>query len=243
MTEPDTTSGGCDLSLDHYRDLLKAGQDGGYQFLRCGDWRRDPAPPAPTAVLRHDVESHPARAARMGELEAQLGIRSTFFVRVHANEYNPLGFETLAVVRDLHAMGHEIGLHAEPTDVWRATGLDRDTSIRIGMAVLAAAIGAPIEGMASHRDVTPDNNLEWLSSRPASSFGLRYEAYGDELGLFRTSTYVTDGHFWYWRRFENGVITDDQSCLCRHFLARRPRLYALVHPNVWYDRHYHRVNY
>jgi hypothetical protein len=234
----------CPLTHAHYRDALRAGLDAGYTFATCRAYATDPPPDDLVAVLRHDIDLLPERAPAMAEIEAALGIRATYFVRVHANEYNALSHQNLAILRDIAGMGHEVGLHAEPLDLLASCGIEPAHGIRAATRVLAALLDTDIAGAASHNDVTPDNNLDFFHATGAADLGLRYEAYDDTgLGLFPKSWYVTDGYFWHWRAFDHGVLTDNRDCLCRHLHARRTPLYCLTHPHVWYATHPHRVHY
>jgi hypothetical protein len=234
--------GTCGFDLRHLELTLRGMLTAGYTFLTCAEYADGRRPTEPFAVLRHDMDALPVRALALGRLEHRLGIRASYFVRVHANEYNAFGFDTVQVLRQLTAAGHEIGLHAEPRDLHAATGCDPDPVLVATRHLIEAVVGVPVRGVASHNDITPDNNLLHFSPGKARSLGFRYEAYDDDsLGLFATSTYVTDGHYWRWRAFVGGRLTDDESCLCQHAQARTPRLYVLLHPHVWYERHFHLV--
>ncbi len=141
-------------------------------------------------------------------------------------------------------MGHEIGLHAEPIDLWASCKVDPATGVRVATDALSGLLGIRVVGVASHNDITPDNNLDFFRVRSAESLGLVYEAYDTEnLNLFDQSWYITDGHFWRWRAFDHGRLTDNSDCLCKHMDAERTPLYCLVHPHLWYRKHAHRVRY
>lgn len=239
------TPSACSYQHEHFRDTLTLGLERGYTFRACADYAaHGPVPEQLLAVMRHDIDLLPERAPAMALIEADLGIRSTYFFRVHANEYNAFGHETLAIMRDLADMGHEIGFHAEPLDLQASTGVEPGHAIKTSVAALEALLGREIKGVASHNDITPDNNLDYFRRVPAADLGLSYEAYDDSgLDLFAKSYYVTDGHFWYWRTFRRGELTEDRSCLCAHFDARHAPVYALLHPHVWFAKHFHRVNH
>ncbi len=97
----------CDFSLDHYRELLAAARAGGYRF---SSFDRPPAPG--DLLLRHDVDLSLEAALTLAELEAELGVRATYFLMTRSEFYNlaaPSGEEALARLRSL---GHRVGLHA-----------------------------------------------------------------------------------------------------------------------------------
>lgn len=234
----------CALRHDHLREIIEAAVSSGYRFHTCAQYARQRPGADLVAVLRHDVDITPELAAPMAALESELGVAGTYFFRVHANEYNAFSHETLAIMRDIVGMGHEVGLHAEPLDLRASCGVDPATGVRAMVAALGELLGTPVVGIASHNDITPDNNLDFFRKVPARELGAGYEAYdSDALDLFDTSWYVTDGYFWKWRAFDHGALTDDDACLCKHVGALRTPLYCLIHPHVWYRRHPHRIRY
>jgi hypothetical protein len=229
----------CRYSLAHYRFALEDAKSRSYSFLTCRDYAEGSRAER-ELVLRHDVDMVPERSLPMARLENSMSIRGTYFFRIHANNYNALGFEVIAIMRALLDMGHEIGLHAEPFDINHAVGLEPEESIRIGKEVLEAVLGVPIVGTASHNDFTPENNLDFFRKRPARDFGFLYEAYDTEaLNLFEKSWYVSDGHPWHWRTFRYGKLTEDHRCMCRHIAEDETPIYVLLHPHLWYERHFH----
>jgi hypothetical protein len=233
----------CALSHDHFREIVLSALSSEYSLYTCAEYARH-RPEGRVAVLRHDIDLAPELAPPMAAIEAESQIAATYFFRVHANEYNAFSHENLAIIRDIADMGHEIGLHAEPLDLRASCGIDPETGIRAMIAALSDLLGKPVVGIASHNDITPDNNLHFFREKTARDLGAAYEAYDAEgLDLFDKSWYITDGHFWKWRAFDHGVLTDNEDCVCKHVQARRSPLYCLFHPHVWYKRHPHRIRY
>lgn len=58
-------------------------------------------------VLRHDVDRKPEKALRMAKIEADFGIRSTYFFRVTDESFDP------KIIQEIAFLGHEIGYHYE----------------------------------------------------------------------------------------------------------------------------------
>lgn len=234
----------CSLHHDHFRQIVQRAVEAGYVFHTCADYAATHPGDQLLAVLRHDVDIMPERAPGLAVIEADLGVRATYFFRVYANEYNALSHENLAIMRDLVAMGHEVGLHAEPLDLRASCGVDPATGIRVAAEALSGLLGERVVGVASHNDITPDNNLDFFRATSATALGLAYEAYDTEnLNLFGQSLYITDGYFWRWRTFDRGRLTENDDCLCKHVEARSTPLYCLTHPHLWYPKHAHRVRY
>ena len=97
----------CGFTLDHYRELLAAAREGGYRFTFF-----DQRPQPGDLLLRHDVDLSLEAALALAEIEAELGVPSTYFLMTRSEFYNlaaPSGEEALARLR---ALGHRVGLHA-----------------------------------------------------------------------------------------------------------------------------------
>jgi hypothetical protein len=97
----------CAFDLDHYRELLDAARAGGYRFAFF-----DREPQAGDLLLRHDVDLSLDAALRLGELEADAGARSTYFLMTRSVFYNLASPEGERALERLRALGHRVGLHA-----------------------------------------------------------------------------------------------------------------------------------
>jgi len=62
-------------------------------------------------ILRHDVDLSPEFALKMAEIEAEAGIRATYFLLLSSPFYNLFSEEYVSFPRMLVEMGHEVGLH------------------------------------------------------------------------------------------------------------------------------------
>ncbi|MDO9536757.1 MAG: hypothetical protein Q7J68_00370, partial [Thermoplasmata archaeon] len=68
-----------DFTLEKYSDLLLA-LIGKYRIRTVADYLTQPEREH-VVVLRHDVDKHPERAARMALLEKNMGVQSTYYFR------------------------------------------------------------------------------------------------------------------------------------------------------------------
>jgi hypothetical protein len=105
----------CDFSLSHYRELLEAAKAGGYRFAGF-----DRAPRAGDLILRHDVDLSLDAAVRMGEVEAEEGVSSTWCLMTRSVFYNLASDEGERAIARLRALGGRIAHHA----VWPHVDLD-----------------------------------------------------------------------------------------------------------------------
>lgn len=231
---------GIDYSYAHLDAMLERAVARGYEFRPLREVAAE-AGRGRYLVMRHDVDVEPSRALELAEIEQRYGVRATYFFRCSANEYNVFGYRTLRVVDELRSAGHEVGLHTEPVDLAAARGTTPVDALRREIDVFSQAVGA-FEGVATHNDSTPYNNLAFLRTSEAqevlAAAGV-YDAYGGSDGLYASGTYVTDSYRYFWRIFERGVLTDAHHCVCDLVERDVAPLYVLIHPELWYRTHFH----
>jgi hypothetical protein len=97
----------CDFSLDHYRDLLRAAEAGGYRWASF-----DLQPRRDDLFLRHDVDLSLEAALEVARLEHELGVRATYFLMTESAFYNLDSHVGRYAHRQLRRWGHAVGLHA-----------------------------------------------------------------------------------------------------------------------------------
>lgn len=197
-----------DFTLDAYRTLLHA---------LCGRWRVGPltldAAPG-SLLLRHDVDFSPALALRMAEVEADLGVRSTYFVALHLL-YNPHAPQHAAAIRRMAALGHTIGLHYDsPLYDPATTPAARLALLTQHVAVLQDLAATQIRAIARHNpSVTGDD--------PFAAGTPYLNAY--DRALFADAVYISDSC----RGWRDGGLA---ACWTA---PAPPRIYLLIHPEVW----------
>ena len=95
-----------DFTTDQYRKLLRLAQVN-YQFVSCEN-----IPFGERFILwRHDCDYSLNRAFKLAEIEAQEGVRSTYFINPHCEFYNILEIGQAKLVEQILEMGHSLGLH------------------------------------------------------------------------------------------------------------------------------------
>ncbi|MDD2941676.1 MAG: hypothetical protein PHC51_01805 [bacterium] len=96
-----------DFTLEAYKDYLQAIKKGYSQILTFAELMAMPEQPAQFCCIRHDVDRRPQCALRMASLEAELGIRATYYFRAKSCSWDEV------LVQEIALMGHEIGYHYE----------------------------------------------------------------------------------------------------------------------------------
>ena len=225
-------------SLENQLNLAK---QNGYQFITCAEFvKQKKSLNSKTIVHRVDIDASPKKAERLCYIFESLGIKATFFVRLHAAEYNPFSFENYRILKGIAAAGHEIGYHSEVVDQQAIWNEDATDCLKRDLAVLNEMLGVKVKGVASHGGLTGLNNLDFWKNRDPSDFGLSYEAYDETeaFGLFKNSFYISDSEWYRWKCYDNGeLIPGDNRSLAEHLRNNHPLIYLLIHPDTYYDKH------
>lgn len=176
-----------DFTLKSYRSLLEAFQSAGYHFQTFEELMTAPVE-GRSVVMRHDVDEKAWNALKMAQLESSLGIHATYFFRIVKQSNVP------EVIRQIAALGHEIGYHYE--DLALAEG-DEEKAMASFEKNLAYFRGYyPVRSVCMHGSSTSkyDNRLLW-ERHALSDYGLVGEPY---LSVdFGRVFYVSDtGYAW-----------------------------------------------
>lgn len=101
-----------EFTVSGYRELLQLAK-AHYRFLSFPEALAASGAPAanPQALWRHDVDFSVHRAARLAGIEAELGLRTTYFFMLRSSFYNLLEKAVLEKARQIVAAGHFVGLH------------------------------------------------------------------------------------------------------------------------------------
>jgi len=98
------------FSYNEYRNIIKLIQ----QFLPIIDFADVNANTDKFCVIRHDIEFSIDRAAKLAEVENELGISTTYTVQLRNNTYNALSEKNIELVHYIKSLGHCIALHQNP---------------------------------------------------------------------------------------------------------------------------------
>jgi hypothetical protein len=220
-----------------------AALDAGYQFITCLEYAERKGNLADlTVVNRVDIDLSVKKADRLRAIFDRLGIKASFFVRLHATEYNPFSFENYRSLKAIRDSGHEIGYHSEIVDQAAIWGEDAANCLRRDVDVLNRMFDIHIKGIASHGGMTGLNNLDFWKDRQARDFGVCYEAYdkSDVFNLFDTAFYISDSEWTRWKCYNKGKLCqDDRRTFGDHVADKHPLIYLLIHPDTYFDRHFY----
>lgn len=229
------------FTFDILEQQYVAAIQSGYEIITCLDYAKKGGGLAPlTLVNRVDIDFSVLKAETLCNMFNRLGIKGTFFVRLHAPEYNPFSFENYRILKHIKNSGHEIGYHSEVVDQSMIWGEDPESCLKRDMEILGQMLETNIYGIASHGGMTGFNNLDFWKDRKASDFGAVYEAYDEQgpFNLFKNSFYISDSEWIKWKCYDKGeLLVGDRRTPIEHFADQHPLIHMLIHPDTYYHRH------
>lgn len=100
-----------DFTVTVYRQLLMAIKQSGYTFYTFEDWC-DGKALGRFVILRHDVDLKAKNSLTVAKIEAELGIRATYYFRIVPQSNQP------EIISSIANLGHEIGYHYEDLSIF-----------------------------------------------------------------------------------------------------------------------------
>lgn len=171
-----------EFTYQAYRKLLGLLRENGY-FVR-GYHDYDDA--ARCVILRHDIDTSLSQAVKLAEMEAEEGVRSTWFVLLRTDLYNVFskaGKETLDHIR---ALGHEIGLHFDEASYVPALGPDEVVqNIVKECGILSALLETEVSSVSMHRPSRVTLEADYHIPGIVNSYGKTF---------FHDFKYLSDSH-------------------------------------------------
>lgn len=203
----------CVNTLSHYSETLRKAKELDYQFLRLCDYKEIDTFNK-IILLRHDIDLSLENALKIAQLEFELGIQSTYFVRISA-KYNPMFYPNLKIIERIESLGHEIGLHYS-LNIPILIKKEQINYILMEKNILQQIVRQKIRGICPH-----DPNSHNTLNVKLDELAIQYEAYS---GIFMDKLkYISDSRA-SWR----------EGCMCKN-IGVYNKLYILTHPFWWYE--------
>lgn len=168
------------FTLAYYVSILKSALNTGYKFQTLSQFWDNDCPSTGVFVLRHDLDANSPTLKGILDAEIHTGVRSSIFVRVTANTYNPFDYRTFPILDRAKNLGFELGLHTNFVEFATFHDIEPVEILKAELTSLRAFFG-DITSIACHRDLNyAYNSLPWLQrnwEEVSKNLSLRYEAY------------------------------------------------------------------
>ena len=128
------------FQYDQLREFFRAINNLG-TTQRFRDWQG-----ANVFLIRHDVDFDIKLAHELAHIEQDEGIVSTFFILTTCESYNVSCDRNRKLLREMVAMGHEIGLHFDPT----LYGDALDPAVQKEVDLLSFVVGQEVKSISLH---------------------------------------------------------------------------------------------
>ena len=198
-----------DFTEAAYRDLIRLAK-ARYRFIAFPEYADAPSS---SVLWRHDIDFSVHRALALARIEAEEDARSTFFLNLHSRFYNALEPEVAERVREIVALGHELGVHFDPT--FYAGRRDGEEALAAERTFLEETFECAVRSFSLHN---PDI-AGWFDER--DEIAGMVNAYGTTLK--ETFGYASDSNG-YWRHDRLHDVLER---------AEHERLQVLTHPEWW----------
>lgn len=169
-------------------------------------------------LWRHDCDYSLNRSWHLGRLEAEAGLRSTYFINPHSDFYNLLEVSQLEHVRSLIRLGHDVGLHFDAA--FHATSSEEQLHEQVTREadLLEDFVGVRPAAFSFH------NPTEYHLTCEAETYGGLLNCYSRR---FKAEVpYCSDSNgYWRFRRLADVLAQ-----------ATDPCLQVLTHPGWWHEK-------
>lgn len=175
-----------DFTVSVYERLLDALVHGGYTFRTFSEYLTDPVGRA--VMLRHDVDDRKLHSLAFARIQHAKGARGTYYFRML-----PCSFDE-EVVREVHALGHEVGYHYEEMDLCRGDHRAAYELFQRNLERLRKV--APVTSICMHGSPrSPYDNKALWEHYDYRTHGIVGEPYFD-LDFSRLAYYTDTGRRW-----------------------------------------------
>ncbi len=200
------------FTYDAYRQLLDLLQSHGYKCASYHNWHSH----FRCVILRHDIDYDISHALELAKVEADARWKTTYFVLLRADAYNPLSYKNMEILKRIMGYGHEIALHFDEMSYSEAMGKVGKIRQRIldEAAVLGQMLGESVTCVSMHRPSKAILDADLQIPGMVNSYGQTF---------FHDFKYISDSRR-HWREPVEEIIKGE----------KYDRLHILTHA-FWYN--------
>jgi hypothetical protein len=135
----------CPFTLMEYRQLIGLAKER-FPLIGYAEYKQYDS----FVIWRHDVEYCVPQMSVLAKIDAEEGIKSTFFVQLHSELYNFWDQDTVSQIRQWVAWGHELGLHFDCGYFGDRVFADIETTLLFEKDLLEEIYGTTIASFSYH---------------------------------------------------------------------------------------------
>lgn len=201
------------FTLDNYSRLIGQAVDRGFEFCLYDDENIHSG--KMKMLWRHDVEFSPDIALQMAKIEFEAGVKATYFFQLHSEFYNILESHYSNIVRQIAALGHQVGLHFDAHYYKIATPQELDKYIELDKSYFEAVFSVKLKAFSFH------NTTPFILSCEEPSYAGLINVYSS---LFKNNFRYCADSTGFWRYEILGEVLADVTV---------KRLQVLTHDAMW----------
>jgi hypothetical protein len=192
-----------------YKEMLSLLKENHYEVCNYETYQHSTR----CVILRHDVDFSLEAALRFAELEYKNDVKSTYFILLSTSFYNLFHKKASDTIREIKAMGHDIGLHFDEANYSISNKEDLIYYVQKERSIMSQGLEIEIKAVSMHRP------SEWVLDADIQ-FDTMINSYGKE--FFNCFKYLSDSRM-HWREDVYQIIKSNAY----------ERLHILTHP-IWY---------
>jgi hypothetical protein len=208
----------AEFTYSAYIQLLRLIIENGYTFTDYHHFNEAENP----CILRHDIDFDVEKALELARHEAaglpDHTIQSTYFVLLNTDFYNVFSKTVYAMLKEIIALGHTIGLHFDETKYFYSDVFPKDLivqSIQKETQLLEQIIEQPVRAVSMHRPSKTTMEADIVIPGVVNSYSQLF---------FREFKYISDSRH-AWREDAEGIVSSGEHRM----------LHILTHP-FWYTK-------
>jgi hypothetical protein len=201
-----------DFTIENYRHLLRLALQH-YTPISFNSLKSN----SKFILWRHDIDISINRGLRLAQINTELGIKSTFFVSLHSQFYNPFEKNQIERLIEISNLGHDIGLHFDTSAYQIKSRIQLEKFIAHEKEVVSNLLNLNLVAVSFHNPSDSDLKFE-------------DESYSDLMNAYSKKLkdeveYCSDSNgYWKHKKLEDVIISNSPKSL-----------QVLIHPEWWQE--------
>jgi hypothetical protein len=198
------------FTYDEYENMLKCLKED-YEFISFSKAKFSREKLERKVLMRHDIDQSLEKTQRIAEIEANLGISSTYFILLRSPFYNIFSCDQEKLMRNLIDKNHFIGLHFDYSGYSFKSVSQISHQILLEAEIMQKYFNIKVDAISFHRpfDINYLKKLEFSIYPHAyeSIFVEQFKYFADSRGLWRFGSPMDSEEFHQKKRIYRSLFT------------------------------------